>query len=189
MIAFPTNENLHILAAMLQLLHPTLKTCLLKKAWGLRVFVCVRGRGAGVLESVWRVHRVTSKLKERRDGLPCSLSLYPREVNGMSGLPFQELAFLESKGREYSPFRNSFPAPAPLKGGQEGGKEGTRCRRLEMHANMHGASLYCGEYARRCIVVLRRICTLHAALCAMHASCTWNYGRGAVGEVMRAHLL
>ena len=64
-----------------------------------------------------------------------SLSLCSREVNGMSGLPFQEFAFLESKGREYSPFRNSFPAS--LKGGQEGGKEGTRCRRLEMRICTH----------------------------------------------------
>ena len=89
----------------------------------------------------------------------------------MPGLPFQESAFLESKGREYSPFRNSFPAS--LKGGQEGGKEGTRCRRLRICThrgtvvNMH-ASWYYG--------------VVHGT---MHASCTWNYGRGA-GEVMRA---
>ena len=42
------------------------------------------------------------------------------------------------------------------------------------------------EYAHRGTVA-----NMHIARCivAMHASCTWNYGRGAAEEVMRAHLL
>ena len=84
----------------------------------------------------------------------------------MSGLPFQEFAFLESKRREYSPFRNSFPAS--LKRGT-GRRKGGHQVPAAGNANMH-ASWYCG--------------VVHGT---MHASCTWNYGRGA-GEAMRAHL-
>ena len=52
------NENWPILldfvhptiTAMLQLLQPTLKTCLLKKAWAWVAWICLREGGAGARE-------------------------------------------------------------------------------------------------------------------------------------------
>ena len=54
--------------------------------------------------------------------------------------------------------------------------------------NMHFASRHCGEHASQ-YSGEHVHCTPHRGTVAVHASCTWNYGRGAAGEVMRAHLL
>ena len=91
----------------------------------------------------------------------------------MPRLLFLVFAFLESKEREYSPFRNSFLAALRGAGRRKGGHQ----------VPPAGNAWYCARIVARC--------TMHARIMALWRCmglCTWNCGRGE-GEAMRAHLL